>query len=73
MRNNNGFVGSVLEFAKNIALGSEEKLLREVGLKDNCGHYTEEAKEIVINKLIEENKDTLIDIANKIKEEQEKK
>lgn len=65
-------VQNTVEFAKNLTLGKAERLLRETGLKDECGVYTDAAREIVINKLIDENKDELIKIAEAIKEEQEK-
>lgn len=65
-------VQSTVEFAKNLTLGKDERLLRETGMKDECGVYTQDAKEIVINKLVGENKDVLLEIAGEIKKEQEK-
>jgi hypothetical protein len=37
----------IVTFAKNLTLSSDEKLLREVGIKDNCGNYTGSALDIV--------------------------
>lgn len=60
---------SVVEFAKSLLLSKEEKLLREAGLKDSCGEYTPEAKELIMNKLVRENEEYLIDIAKKMEDE----
>jgi hypothetical protein len=43
--------------------------LREYNLQNDCGDFTEEAKELVINKLVEDNKAYLVEIATKLKEE----
>jgi len=63
--------GGLMEFAKNLLLSSDEKLLRKHGLKDQSGEYTYQAKELVLAKLVEDNKDYLISIAN-AKEEEKK-
>ena len=60
---------SVVVFAKSLLLSKEEKLLREAGLKDSCGEYTSEAKELIMNKLVGENEEYLIDIAKKMEDE----
>jgi hypothetical protein len=39
----------IVQFAKNIALSADEKLLRKVGIKDGQGNYTEAARTIVVN------------------------
>lgn len=45
---------SIIEFAKNLTLTKEEKLLRKAGLKDNEGDWTGEARAIVTNKRAKE-------------------
>ena len=54
---------TVIEFAKGLALGADEKLLRKQGLKDSCGNFTPDAKELVIQKLVADNIKYLLDIA----------
>lgn len=41
---------SIVEFAKNLTLSKEEKLLRKAGLKDSDGDWTEESRMIVKEK-----------------------
>lgn len=60
---------NIKKFVKTLTLSKEDKLLREYGLQNDCGDFTEEAKELVINKLVEENKAYLVEIATKLKEE----
>ncbi len=60
---------NIKKFVKTLTLSKEDKLLREYGLQNDCGDFTEEARELVINKLVEENKDYLVEIATKLKEE----
>jgi len=45
---------SVVEFAKNMMLTKEEKLLRKAGLQDERGNWTSQAFEIVQNLLAQE-------------------
>ena len=63
---------NIKKFVKTLTLSKEDKLLREYGLQNDCGDFTEEAKELVINKLVEENKDYLVEIATQVKEEDKK-
>ena len=63
---------NIRKFVKTLTLSKEDKLLREYGLQNDCGDFTEEAKELVINKLVEENKAYLVEIATKLKEEDKK-
>ena len=58
-------------FAKNLLLSKEEKLLRKYGLKNECGEFTTDAKDLVLEKLTKENEAFLVDIA-KQKEAEEK-
>lgn len=60
---------NIKKFVKTLTLSKEDKLLREYGLQNDCGDFTEEARELVINKLVEENKAYLVEIATKLKEE----
>ena len=63
---------NIKKFVKTLTLSKEDKLLREYGLQNDCGDFTEEAKELVINKLVEDNKAYLVEIATKLKEEDKK-
>lgn len=63
---------NIKKFVKTLTLSKEDKLLREYGLQNDCGDFTEEARELVINKLVEENKAYLVEIATKLKEEDKK-
>jgi hypothetical protein len=42
-------MSNIVEFAKNLTLSQDEKLLREVGLKDECGNFTENARQVVLD------------------------
>lgn len=68
----NKIMSNIIEFAKNALLTDNEKLLRKQGLKDNCGEYTQDAKELVLLKLVKDNEQYLIDTAT-AKEAEEKK
>ena len=63
---------NIKKIVKTLTLSKEDKLLREYGLQNDCGDFTEEAKEIVINKLVEDNKAYLVEIATQVKEEDKK-
>jgi bacterioferritin-associated ferredoxin len=63
---------NIKKFVKTLTLSKEDKLLREYGLQNDCGDFTEEARELVINKLVEDNKAYLVEITTKIKEEDKK-
>jgi len=63
---------NIKKFVKTLTLNKEDKLLREYGLQNDCGDFTEEARELVINKLVEDNKAYLVEIATKLKEEDKK-
>jgi len=62
----------IITFAKDLALSKEEKLLRKYNLKNTCGNFTENAKEIVMQKLLSDNETYLVEIATKIEEEEKK-
>lgn len=53
----------IIEFAKNLTLSKEEKLLRKHGLKDENNNYTQEARVLVGEKQMKENEAYLIEIA----------
>ena len=63
---------NIKKFVKTLTLSKEDKLLREQGLQNDCGDFTEEAKELVIDKLVEDNKAYLVEIATQLKEEDKK-
>ncbi len=64
---------NVIKFAKNLTLSADEKLLRKYNLKDSNGEYTDEAEEIVMQKLIAENESHLVEIAKAMEAEEIKK
>jgi len=64
-----GVMKNIIKFAKNLVLSADEKLLRKYNLKNDCGEYTAEARELVINKLIADNEAYLIDLAKKLEAE----
>jgi hypothetical protein len=45
----NKLMESITKFAKNLTLSIDQKALRQVGIKDENGNYTREAREIVTN------------------------
>lgn len=63
---------SIKTFVKNLVLSADEKLMRKHGLKTDCGEYTTDAKEVVINKLCLENEADLVSIAKGLEAEEEK-
>jgi hypothetical protein len=64
---------NVKSFVKRLTLSSDDKLLREYGFQNECGDYTDEARELVISKLVADNKAYIVEIAQRMKEEDEKK
>ena len=64
---------TIKEFAKNLVLSADEKLLRKHGLKDGCGNYTLDARDLSIEKLTSDNEKYLIDIAEQKEKEETKK
>ncbi len=64
---------NIVTFAKNLVLSSDEKILREMGLKSESGDYTPDAMRIVMQKLADDNKLYLIGIAKKAKAEKDSK
>lgn len=62
-------MSKIMEFAKNLVLSADEKLLRKHDLKDSCGEYTEEAEVIVMQKIMKDNEEYLISIAKQLEEE----
>lgn len=64
---------NIMDFAKNLTLSKEEKLLRKYNLKDACGAYTYEGKELILQKLYAENEKHLIEIAEAKEKEDNKK
>lgn len=59
----------ITTFAKNLTLSAEEKALRKVGLKTECGDYTKSAESIIIQLICKEREASLVEIANKMIEE----
>jgi hypothetical protein len=72
IREKKNIMSNIVNFAKNLVLSDEEKLLRKHGLKDECGSYTSDARELVMEKLLKDNETYLVEVATK-KEAEEKK
>ncbi len=73
---NNGFkktMNAIIKTIKNLSLTADEKLLRKFGFKDECGNYTQDARDIVIEKLVADNNQYLIDTATALQAEEDKK
>ena len=68
----NTIMSNIIEFAKNLVLSKEEKLLRKHGLKDVNGQFTADAINLVTQKLVNYNQEYLIDIATKKDKEEDK-
>ena len=66
-------MSKITTFAKNLVLSADEKLLRKFGLKNECGEYTSDARELVIEKLIADNQAYLIDTAKALEVEEKNK
>ncbi len=71
-KTNNKNMESIIKFAKNLVLSTDEKLLRKHGLKNDCGDYSKEAEQIVLTKLVKENEAYLVELATKAEEENKK-
>ena len=65
-------MSKLTSFVKNSLLSADEKLLRKYDLKDSCGDYTSEARELVIAKMIQDNEDYLIKVATELEAEEKK-
>lgn len=59
-------------FVKNSLLSADEKALRQVGLKTDCGEYTQEAIDLVLQELCKEKEARLIEVANGLLAEDKK-
>lgn len=66
-------MSNIIKFAKELTLSADEKLLRKYGLKDECGEYTIEGRELVYRKLVADNGAYLIEIATKKEAEDKEK
>lgn len=62
-------MSNIKQFVKNSLLSKEEKLLRKVGFKSECGEYTQDAIDVVINMIVKEKESELIKIATDIESE----
>lgn len=69
---NNNIMTNIKNYIKNLALTSDEKLLRKYNLKTECGEYTEEAKALIIAKLCADNEAYLIEIVKGLEAEENK-
>lgn len=56
-------------FVKNLALSKDERALREVGLKTDCGVYTQDAIDIILQDMCKEKECRLIEIAHGVLKE----
>lgn len=70
--NKKSIMTNIKTFVKNLALSADEKNLRKVGFKTDCGEYTQEAIDVVLQDLCKEKEANLIEIANGIVAEEKK-
>ena len=56
-------------FVKNLALSKDERALREVGLKTDCGVYTQDAIDIILQDMCKDKECRLIEIAHGVLKE----
>lgn len=70
--NKKSIMTNIKTFVKNLALSADEKALRKVGFKTDCGEYTQEAIDVVLQDLCKEKEANLIEIANGIVAEEKK-
>ena len=70
--NKKTFMSTVKEFVKALTLSAEEKLMRKHGLKTECGDYTQDAKDAIINKLCAADEAYLVTIAQGLEDEAKK-
>lgn len=68
----NSIMTNITTFVKNLALSANEKALRKVGLKTECGDYTQAAIDVVLQDLCTEREARLVEIANGIISEEAK-
>lgn len=59
-------MSKILTFVKNLALSADEKVLRAAGLKTDCGDYTQEAVDVLLQDLCVEKEARLVEIAKKV-------
>ncbi len=69
----NKIMTNIKTFVKNLALSADEKELRKAGLKTDCGEYTQDAIDVVIQELCAEKETKLIEIAKGINAENKEK
>ena len=67
--NKKNIMSNILNKVKNLTLSKNDRLLREYDFQDNCGNFTQSARDVVIEKLVEDNKEYLIEVATKLKKE----
>jgi len=59
----NNVMNTIKNFVRNLTLSTSEKLLQKYNLKTDCGSYTDQARELVIEKLVKDNEAYLIEVA----------
>lgn len=69
---NKTIMNKITTFAKNLTLSADEKALRKVGLKTECGDYTQAAIDVVLQDMCAEREARLVEIANGIISEEAK-
>ena len=63
---------SIKTFVKEMGLTADEKVLRKAGLKTDCGDYTQDAIDVVLQAICKEKETELVEIAKGLIEEQTK-
>ncbi len=63
-------MNNITKFVKNMTLTADEKLLRKFGFKNDCGEYTQDAKDFAILKLCEEKEVLMVEVAKGLDKEE---
>jgi hypothetical protein len=66
-------MSNIMEFAKNLTLSADEKLLRKYGLHDENGNRTSSAEDLIEEKMFSDNEPYLLEIARAKEAEDAKK
>jgi len=65
-------MNKISTFVKNSLLSADERLMRKHGLKDEYGEYTNDARELIIAKTIQDNEEYFVTISKNFEAEEKK-
>ena len=67
--NKKNIMSTITKFVKDLGLSADEKLLRKYNLKTDCGDYTSESINVLLQDICKEREARLIEIANGLEAE----